>query len=91
MFSLIAALIGLAFAGAVVFAVLLVVATVLKLTFKLVLLPIKLVLFPVFALVCLVKLGVLLLLGGLIAAVLIPVGILIALIATPFVLAGSVS
>lgn len=76
--------------GAMIIPVILI-ATVFKIAFKLVLLPFKLLLLPFILVAVIVKFAILLALGAVVVALIIPFLILLALIAVPFVIAAAVS
>lgn len=79
---------GVMMVGATILAALVMLAIATKVAFKLVLLPLKLLLLPIFAIVLIVKLAVLLTVGAVIFAILIPIAIIGAILAAPFVLAA---
>ncbi|HEX3582577.1 MAG TPA: hypothetical protein VH087_12495 [Thermoanaerobaculia bacterium] len=79
---------GVLMIGATILAALVMLAIAAKVALKVVLLPIKLLLLPIFAIVLIVKLAVLLAVGAVIFAVLIPIAVVGAICAAPFVLAA---
>ncbi|HEX3108219.1 MAG TPA: hypothetical protein VHU41_03925 [Thermoanaerobaculia bacterium] len=87
MFTLMA-FFGVLMIGATILAGLVVLAIAAKVALKVVLLPIKLLLLPIFLVVLVVKLAVLVTVGAVLFAVLIPIAILCAVFAAPFVLAA---
>ncbi|HEX7192972.1 MAG TPA: hypothetical protein VF381_15490 [Thermoanaerobaculia bacterium] len=87
MFTLMA-FFGVLMIGAAMLAALVMLAVATKVALKLVLFPIKLLLFPIFAILLIVKLAVLVTVGAVVFAVLIPIAIIGAICAAPFVLAA---
>ena len=73
--------------SAIVYAVM--AAVLIKISVKLILLPFKLILFPFLAVFCIVKMALLLAAGVIAFAILIPVLIVLALFATPFLIASA--
>lgn len=81
-------LFGVLMIGATVLAALVMMAIAAKFALQLVLFPVKLLLLPIFLVVLIVKLAVLLTVGAIVFAVLVPIAVLCAIFAAPFVIAA---
>lgn len=86
MFGLLMMLMGLAFVGVIVFSAFILAMVLIKATVHVVLLPLKLIFLPFLAVLVLVKIAILLTVGAVVFAILLPLLIVGGLLAAPFLL-----
>ena len=88
--SAVIALFGFIFVCAIALAVFAAAISLIKIGFHVILWPFKLLFLPILAIVLIIKLTVLLAIGAVLAAVLLPIIILFLIFAAPFLLAASI-